>query len=879
MIIGALVMMALAQAPASPSTLSGQVVDAAGRPSAGIEVMLSGLGNAAWVRPVLTRTRSDQSGKFRIEVPVEKDPRRSGFLLAIWAYDPQAGLAGQAFSPSALPAAGTVQLKLGGSVHTAVRVVGPDGKPVAGARVVPVLVRVAGGIRPSSTFPPPDALADLLAATTDPDGTGQIKGRRAEDIEAVWVEAAGFGRQGSELGAAAGGARTIALKPSGRLTGRVQADDPSAARGLEVIALTLPRATAGPQVTGEGRATTDAQGRFEIPALAADKLALNVLPAAGTKLRPRLPSDLTVDPGKTTEVTIPLEDPPRERTVAGRVVDRGGQPVAGATVFQSGDSSARTATETRADGRFELPGVVARPTFLFARKPGYRYGGLAIATGSADVILAIHKVDEPPRLLRKTLPPSLPHPEEVALARRLLDPYAERVLKQGDEGEKVRTLEGLARIEPERVLELIQRKAFNVPFLNAMIGLRVARGVMEESVDEALAVLEALEDPAAKALGLIDASQKLGAQDRARALEVLDRALLNARAAREPDGIKLFLMGQVAEQFLDLGQADRGRAILRDGEALAKQLPRAGFAGYARGAFAEELVQIDFDAALALTKDLPDGRQFDRHHGNIAHELAGRDPARSERVLGMVKDRMQRDLYTVRVVYRMAPLDLVRARRLAGSVSDESLKGFALGMMARRLAEAGKDSARQVLESAYESLESSSRVSQAKSNSIYYITSIAGVLLPVAERVDPGLVDEYLWRGLALREPKPWETTSSGRPAQADVFLAMMLARYDRTIARSLIEPFVHGSGPAAVYFSSRGELHAAAAAIDPKWAVALVEALPDDPDLRIQSPKNSARLAVANVLGRAGEQRFRTLQHSFLNLWIPDVEDIDTDD
>ena len=156
-------------------------------------------------------------------------------------------------------------------------------------------------------------------------------------------------------------------------------------------------------------------------------------------------------------------------------------------------------------------------------------------------------------------------------------------------------------------------------------------------------------------------------------------------------------------------------------------------------------------------------REFDRHHGNIAHELAGRDPAQAERVLAMVKDRSQRDHYTVRVVYRMAPLDLARARRLAESIGDDGLKGYALGMMALRLAEAGKDSAREVLESAYESLERSSRVSQDKSSSMYDITSIAGVLLPVAERIDPGLVDEYLWRSLAMRRPKPWETDPGDR--------------------------------------------------------------------------------------------------------------------
>ncbi|HZW31241.1 MAG TPA: carboxypeptidase regulatory-like domain-containing protein [Isosphaeraceae bacterium] len=877
MIVGALVIMALAQAPAGSATVSGQVVDAGGRPAAGIEVLLSGLGRGTWRSPVLSRAKSDHDGRFRIDVPTETDPRRPHFLLAVWAYGPEAGLAGQSFTPSALPSAGSVQLKLGGPAHTAVRVLGPDGKPVAGARLTPGSVRVAGGIRPSSMFPLPNALADRLAATTDADGKGQIQGCRAEDIEAVLVEAAGFGLQGSELGAAAGGARAITLKPAGRLTGRVQVEDPSTARGLEVIVLTRPRTTAGPWVTGEGRTTTDAEGRFEIPNLAAGELRLNVRPPDGTKLRPKLPTNLTIEPGKSTEVTISMEGPPRERTVAGRVVDRGGRPVAGVAVFQSGDSPARTETETGADGRFALNGVVARPTFLFARKPGYRFAGLAIGPESQDVTLAILKVDEPPRLVRKMLPPPLPHPEDLALARRLIDPLAERVLKQGGEAEKVRTLEALARIEPGRVLELIQqKKAFNVPFLNGMIGLRVAIGLMEESVDEALAVLEGLEDPAAKAIGFIQASHTLGAQDRARALEVLDRALLNARAAREPDGIKLVLMGHVAERFLDLGQAERGRALLREGEALAKQHPRAGFAGYARGAFAEELAQVDVEAALALTKDLAGAAQFDRHHGNIAHELAGRDPAQSERVLAMVKDRSQRDWYAVRVVYRMAPLDLARARRLAGSIGDDCFRGYALGMMALRLIEAGKDSAREVLESAYESLERSSRVSREKSNSVYEITSVAGVLLPVAERVNPGLVDEYLWRSLAMRQPNPWETEPRGRHPEADVQLAMMLAWYDRAIARSLIEPFTTERGRAPAFFSSRGELFAAAAVIDPRWAVALVEALPEDPDLKIQSTKNSARLAVATVLGRAGDQRFRKLQHSFLFLWVPDIEDVD---
>ncbi len=376
MIVGALMTMALAQAPAGPGTVSGRVVDAGGRPAAGVEVLLSGTGT--FRLPVLARATSDKDGAFRIEVPAGKDRQRTQFGVGVWAYDPDRGLAGQAFTPTAVPAAGSVRLKLGGPLHTAVRVVGPDGKPVAGAVVRPSQLRVPGGWQPTSTFPPPGDLADRLAATTDADGRGEIRGCRAEDVDFVRVEAAAFGQQGTALGAEVGGARTIALAAAGRLTGRVQVADPNAARGLEVWVLSRPR-DPRQQTNGVGIAKTDAEGRFAFPALAAGKLAINVLPPEGVKLKPKLPSGLVIEPGKTTEVTIPMEGPARERTVSGRVVDREGRPVAGAVVFQSGDSPTRTEATTGADGPFTLGGVVARSDVrvraeagLPLRRPGHR---------------------------------------------------------------------------------------------------------------------------------------------------------------------------------------------------------------------------------------------------------------------------------------------------------------------------------------------------------------------------------------------------------------------------------------------------------------------------------------------------------------------------
>ncbi len=327
MIIGAFVMIALAQAPASSTTLSGQVVDADGRPAVSIEVMLS-MGRGLWECSVYSRARSDRDGKFRIDVPSETDSRRTRFYLALWAHAPNTRLAGQALSPSALPAAGSVQLKLGSPAHTTVRVLGPDGKPVAGARVAPAWLHTAREIRPGSTVPLPDALADMLAARTDADGKGEIQGCRAEDIESVSVEAAGFGSQISELGASAGGVRAITLNAAGRLTGRVQVFDPAAARGLEVDALTRPRASAGLWPTARGRATTDAEGRFEIPALAAGKLHVNVLLAESVKLRP----EATVRPHDRAGQDHRRHDPaggPAARTDRGGPCHRSHRPAGG----------------------------------------------------------------------------------------------------------------------------------------------------------------------------------------------------------------------------------------------------------------------------------------------------------------------------------------------------------------------------------------------------------------------------------------------------------------------------------------------------------------------------------------------------------------------
>jgi hypothetical protein len=291
---------------------------------------------------------------------------------------------------------------------------------------------------------------------------------------------------------------------------------------------------------------------------------------------------------------------------------------------------------------------------------------------------------------------------------------------------------------------------------------------------------------------------------------------------------------------------------------VAGELPTAAFAGYARGAFAEELAQVDLAAALELTRTLGEPREFDRHHGNIAHELAGRDPAEAGRVLAMVRDPFQRDQYAVRVAYRMARVDLDRARRIIGAIEDVTLRGFALGMAALGLAEAGhEEPANALLAEAFAALERASEAGGRRPSGLYEPAAVAAALLPVAERVDPRLVRELSWRALSCRVPRPRGDTSADQNSHTDMKLAMMLARYDRGVARSLLEPWVGPDVPARVRVGIGGLPFAAAAAIDPRRAVELVEALPDDPDPKSNGSKDAGRLAVARVLSRRGEARW----------------------
>src|SRR6185312_332513 len=148
--------------------------------------------------------------------------------------------------------------------------------------------------------------------------------------------------------------------------------------------------------------------------------------------------------------------------------------------------------------------------------------------------------------------------------------------------------------------------------------------------------------------------------------------------------------------------------------------------------------------------------------------------------------------------------------------------------------------------------------------------AVAAALLPVAERIDPKLVPELFWRAISFHAPRP------GVEIRSDAVFALLLARYDRPLARAFFEPLADRA--LASGETDLGPLVAAAAILDPFRAVRLIEELPEAPDLTFHHPKNEARLALAAALVRGAPACWDDATLRFLHLWneaMPDTEPI----
>ncbi len=330
--------------------------------------------------------------------------------------------------------------------------------------------------------------------------------------------------------------------------------------------------------------------------------------------------------------------------------------------------------------------------------------------------------------------------------------------------------------------------------------------------------------------------------------------------------------------------------MLKEGQELAGGLTR-GDEGSEDGPLylVESLARLDLPAALKLVegfeqaarKDGSDNRRrlYDRFYALIAVKLADRSPADAEKVVGRMDIRPSNDREVVAVCTRMAARDVARARRIAAtrlSPDAPTFRPYALGLMARAIAPTDRAEAVRLLDEAFAELERLDAM-----DSTYREPStggVAGALLPDVERVAPDRLAEFLARtGLMRRARGDQVDADEDRMARTITMMAMLVARYDRGLAARVLQPVLEKAGSLEGSFGwdwVTPNALAALAMIDPRRAVAMVEALPDvaAADDEDGSLKDQARQRVAKLLALHGIERWKMINRQSFGLWIPDL-------
>jgi len=203
----------------------------------------------------------------------------------------------------------------------------------------------------------------------------------------------------------------IILKPAATFTGKAVDPDGKGIAGARITIML--RVSSWGSSIGRDRIMTDEQGKFEIKAIPMEhKYTLYIRAEGYGEIRQE---GISTDDAVNNHLDIgALTLAVANLSVSGIVVDNDGNPVAGASIYCSGEGQSRSRTETDMEGKFTLEKVCAGRIRISADKSGTTrlYGSVETEGGATDIRITIgqrsmstrYEPKRPPSLVGKPLP-------------------------------------------------------------------------------------------------------------------------------------------------------------------------------------------------------------------------------------------------------------------------------------------------------------------------------------------------------------------------------------------------------------------------------------------------------------------------------------------
>jgi hypothetical protein len=829
--------------------VAGSVIDEDGKPIAGATVEMQTPANpylpdepAGAEAPL--KVSSENDGRFELKVP-------PGRLLSnathLWAHQPLLAIAAVRLANEFPKPPQIILLK---SVPRTVKVEGPDGKPIAGARIEPRFISFSGE---TSRPPVPVSLASALAATTGPDGTATVAYlARRDRLVGARVTAGVIGQQDVPVAEEPRNGPdspifVIKLNKTSRLSGRIVDESGQGVAGqtVEILCRAMDGIFASDTVAfKDGPLRTGPDGAFQTPD--------NLMIGSSYRVVVREPGNEPIISDWIRITEQPLTLAPLTRgtlhSTMGRVIDRQGKAVAGVEVFQSSSGPAQT-HRTDSDGAFTLDGLPRETVFLFARCDGFRFHGQMLKPGDHDVSVVLTRTTERPTRESRKLPDPIPLDESRAMARRIMERWWKAAVEKGDENAKFWTVQFLIPADPVGALQKIGAVKFSTEQSRARLQSLAARALARTDFDEGETVAESIADPGIRAVTLAHLADLLPEDQKQRKLAILERAAVQARATSTPSD-HVNALGKVAARLLELGKSDEAKALFAEGLRNAKKFKDESFQ---RAAFAGLLARADLPGAMDLARQASGGRYAVAHLDSIAFGLSWDKPAEVEQFLKEYPPGKDAGWLTPKVTWNVATLDPRRARLLVDNCRDQPnyfMHEFCLALGAK-----GRDEAisRAAIQAGVQALN------QTLKKRPLLLAQAGGRLLPIAEAIDPALVDEVMWIAIAALPPTA-RVTQANMPGR----IVESSAWYDRDVAAALLAPRIRRMEQAADRALANWErVLDVWALIDPRAAVALLEKTPmtsTDPN------DNFAWIYVVEKLSLDRDDRWRK---TFLD-WAP---------